>query len=127
MGTPGRDQDYPSQIWIPPHSCDHPYEAVRLQAGHFPPENPEKLSVFRMDCFKCGTAWDQTSKGVPWLYEYLGRMIAEKRFAVVSFEDPDITHKVEWKRQTHYGSIMEDLTGSDNPILDSKVELRRPD
>ena len=122
-----RDQEYPSTIWLPAHTCEHPYESVQLQVGHFPPENPEGLSVFRMDCFRCGASWNESSTGVPWIYEYLGRMIADGRFGVVSFEDPEIAHKVEWRRQTRYDRIMEDLTGSTNPILDSEVVLRRPD
>ncbi|GAA0510394.1 hypothetical protein GCM10011581_00260 [Saccharopolyspora subtropica] len=124
--NPERDPEYPSPIWAPPHLCLHPYEHVRLQCGHFPPEDPEHLSVFRLDCSACGSHWDHTARE-GWVYEYLGRMIAEGRFRVVSPGDVDISAAVEWRRQTRIGRIMEDLTGSDNPILASTVVLKRPD
>ncbi|MDA3643834.1 hypothetical protein LZ318_11655 [Saccharopolyspora indica] len=124
--SPGRDPEYFSPIWAPPHQCFHPFEHVRLQAGQFPPENPEQLSVFRMDCLMCGSYWDQTSTE-DWVYEYLGRIIAEGKFGVVSPSGLDLAAPVEWRRQTRYGAIMEDLTGSDNPILSSTVNLKRPD
>ncbi|MBB5156340.1 hypothetical protein [Saccharopolyspora phatthalungensis] len=54
-------------------------------------------------------------------------MIAEGRFRVVSPGGLDLSDAVEWRRQTRYGAIMEDLTGSDNPILSSTIVLRRPD
>lgn len=124
--SPERDPEYPSPIWVPPYACEHPYEQVRLQAGYFPPKDPEQLSVFWMYCFKCGSKWDHNSRGVPWLYEYIGRMIAEGEFIVIS-DDADIVEGAEWRRQTRWDQIMKDLAGDENPILSSKVELRRPD
>lgn len=116
----GRDPEYPSQIWINPQQCLHPHEYVRLQAGSFPPSDPEHLSVFKVDCFVCGTAWNQTN-APGWVYEFLGQLIAEGRFKVVGASGLDITGTVEWNRQTRYGAILDDLTGTGNPITDSAI------
>lgn len=118
--APGRDPEYPSQIWMNPKMCLHPHEYVRLQAGSFPPSDPERLSVFKVDCFACGTKWDQTN-APGWVYEFLGQLIAEGRYKVVGSSGLDITGRVEWERQTRYGSILDDLTGSGNPIANSSV------
>lgn len=118
--APGRDPEYPSQIWMNPKQCPHPYEYVRLNAGSFPPSDPERLSVFKVDCFACGMSWDQTN-AAPWIYEYLAAVIAEGKFTVVSRNGLDITGRVEWERQTRYGSIMKDLAGSGNPIAESSL------
>lgn len=116
----GRDPEYPSVIWMNPKNCLHPHEHVRLQAGSFPPSDPERLSVFKVDCFACGTSWDQTN-AAPWVYEYLAKIIAEGKFTVVSRNGLDITGRVEFARQTRYGSIMQDVVGSGNPIDDTSI------
>ena len=123
MQRMGRDPEYPSQIWIPPRMCEHPRESINF-TGQFPPENYD-LSVFNAHCLQCGAEWSQADEKAPW--DQLMLKLANGEFGVVSLTDPEIEHKVEWRRQTRYDRIMEDLTGSSNPILASTVELKRPD
>ncbi len=121
--TPGRDPEYPSQIWRPPRACEHEFGSLRLQ-GVFYQDNPE-LSLWVAHCLRCGSEWSYGEpEGAP--YNRLMQMIAEGHFGVVSAQDPDIDHKVEWRRQCRYDQIMEDACGDDNPIASSTVELKRP-
>lgn len=118
-----RDPEYPSQIWIPPRACEHPHESINF-TGHFPPENHHR-SVFNAHCSQCGSQWSQEDTDAPW--DQLMLKLANGEFGVVSFADPEIESKVEWKRRTRYDRIMEDVAGDANPILSSTVELKRPD
>ncbi|MGI8310741.1 hypothetical protein [Saccharopolyspora hattusasensis] len=124
LGIPaGRDPEYPSQIWAPPHRCLHPYESVSLQAAHFPALIEQ--AVFRLDCFACGAFWDQTN-APGWVYDYMARMIDDGKFHVVHRDKLSIVGDVKWE-QTKYGKIFDAITGDSNPISSSKIQLRRPD
>ena len=124
LGVPsGRDPEYPSRIWAEPHRCLHPYEHMRLQSAHFPANIEE--AVFTLDCFVCGSKFDQTSKQ-GWVYDYLARMIDDGRVSYVKKDDLEIVGKVKYE-QTKYGKIFNAVTGDGNPITASKVVLRRPD
>jgi hypothetical protein len=122
----GRDPEYPSPIWANPKHCLHPHEYVRLQAANFPPNNPE-AAVWRVDCFVCGTSWDQ-SNSPDWVLDFLTEKIASGRFeAVGGAGDPDIRSRIEWERQTRNGRMLQDVTGSDNPIEASNQAISTKD
>ncbi|GAA2786823.1 hypothetical protein [Saccharopolyspora taberi] len=120
---PGRDPEYPCRIWAEPHRCLHPYEHVRLQAAHFPADIEE--AVFTMDCFACGSRFDQNSRQ-GWVYDYLARMMDEGRVGYVRKDDLEIVGRIDRER-TKYGRIFDAITGHGNPITASPVVLRRPD
>lgn len=121
MITSGRDdEEYPSPIWNPPSLCDHPKERLSFQ-GHFPPETPYE-GVFHATCNWCGSAWNQRDNDAPW-DQMMGRLM-EGSFGTVSFTQQDIGDKVEWQRQTRYGDMLQDVSGSGNPIFDSNVALK---
>lgn len=113
--APGRDPEYPSQIWMNPKHCLHPYEYVRLQAANFPPGNPD-AAVWRVDCFACGAKWDQ-SNSPDWVLDFMTEIITSGKFEVVGAPgDLDIRSQVEWHRQTRSARMLKDVTGEDNPI-----------
>lgn len=113
--APGRDPEYPSQIWMNPKQCLHPYEYVRLQAANFPPGNPD-AAVWRVDCFACGAKWDQ-SNSPDWVLDFMTEIITSGKFEVVGAPgDLDIRSQVEWHRQTRSARMLKDVTGEDNPI-----------
>lgn len=113
--APGRDPEYPSQIWMNPKQCLHPHEYLRLQAANFPPGNPD-AAVWRVDCFACGASWDQTNSS-GWVLDFLTEVISSGKFAAVGTPgDTDIQSRIEWERQTRSGQMLKDVTGEDNPI-----------
>lgn len=122
----GRDPEYPSPIWANPKYCLHPYEHLRLQAANFPPNNPA-AAVWRVDCFVCGTSWDQ-SNSPDWVIEYLTEVISSGRFEVVGTPaDLDIASRIEWERQNRYSQMLADVTGADNPIEASNQAIPTSD
>lgn len=124
MKQPTPDQEYPSQIWVPPFACEHPHERLTF-TGNFPQEN-YNLSVFNANCLQCGASWNQTDTDAPWTQ--LMEKLALGEFGVVSFEDDDIAHKVDRRRKLRYDVILNDAYGDPNPILSPDAPtIRRPD
>lgn len=113
--APGRDPEYPSQIWMNPKQCLHPYEYVRLQAANFPPGNPD-AAVWRVDCFACGAKWDQ-SNSPDWVLDFMTEVIASGKFAAVGAPgELDMSSQIEWHRQTRSSEMLKDVSGFANPI-----------